>query len=83
MAPIRVDVVLKDEDAESLRLLAERTGASPESVAQALLARALDDARLDGAMASFLLDRIPGALDAVREGERDALDGRTVRLDRL
>jgi predicted transcriptional regulator len=83
MDPRHVDVMLDEEHATTLRRIAQRVGTTPEALAGALLSGALEGVRRDGVDISTLLERIPGAADAVREGERDAAAGRTIPLDRL
>jgi hypothetical protein len=78
-----MDVVLDEEHAEALQRLAEKTGSSPAEVARALLARALDTSQRDAGRLTSLLERIPGAAEAVREAERDAAANRAIPLDRI
>ena len=83
MTSRRVDLVLDEEHATALQRLAERTGSSREEVARSLLARALDASQQDAERLTSLLERIPGAAEAVREAERDVAAERAIPVDRL
>jgi predicted transcriptional regulator len=78
-----MNVVLDEEHAQALQRLAERTGSSREEVARSLLAGALDASKQDAERLTSLLERIPGAAEAVREAERDVASDRAIPLDRL
>lgn len=77
----RVNVVLADEHATKLRLLAERVHVSPGTLARSLLSQALDNAEPSSASIIALLDTIDGAFESAETGSADVVAGRFVRLE--
>jgi hypothetical protein len=81
--PSRVNVVLDEEHAMKLRLLAERTHTNPGTVARSLLAAALEDADPDPRNITELLDGIEGAFESAQRGLGEARRGDAIRLEDL
>ena len=65
----RVNVVLDDEHAIKLRLLAERTHTNPGTIARSLLSSAIEEADPDPRNVTDVLDRIEGAFERAQRGE--------------
>ena len=76
----RVNVILGDEHATKLRLLAERVHVSPGTLARSLLSMALDEAEPSSTSVTKLLDSIDGAFERAEDGEADLVAGRYVSL---
>jgi len=74
---------LDEEHAEKLARLAERVQAEQDRLAEALLARALEDADADGQAITELLDGIDGAYERAQLGLEQARRGQTTALDDL
>jgi predicted transcriptional regulator len=83
MATKRVNVLLDDEHAIKLQRLAERTHATPGTIARSLLASALDEADPDARHVAALLDGIEGAFASARRGLEEADEGLGTPLDEL
>ena len=66
-----------------LARLAERVQAEQDRLAEALLARALEDADADGQAITELLDGIDGAYERAQLGLEQARRGQTTALDDL
>jgi hypothetical protein len=79
--PTRFNVVLDEEHAAKLYLMAERLYLQPGALARSLLSSALDNAEPDPKRITELLDGIPGAWEAIQAGEADAAAGRVIPLE--
>lgn len=79
----RVNVLLAQEHAEKLRLLAERTHVSPGTLARSLLSTALDEADPSAASITAILDSIDGAFDRAQAGLKDYEAGSYVPLEEI
>jgi hypothetical protein len=79
----RVNIVLDEERAVKLRRLAERTHASPGTLARSLLSTAIDDADPDPRTITDILDRIPGAWEDAVAGSAEIRTGKGIPLDEL
>ena len=66
-----------------LARLAERVQAEQDRLAEALLARAMEDADADGQAITELLDGIDGAYERAQLGLEQARRGQTTALDDL
>jgi len=83
MNSTRLNVTLDDEHAARLTALARRMHVAEGTLARSLLSSALEEADPDAENLVRLLDGIPGARDAAREGWEQAQRGETVPLDDL
>ena len=83
MSKTRFNLQLDDVRAAKLRALAERTHVNPGTLARSLLSTALDEADPDPASITSLLDRIPGAFERAKEGQREVHAGKGVSLEEL
>ena len=81
--PRRLSLSLDEEHAEKLARLAERVQAEQDRLAEALLARAMEDADADGQAITELLDGIDGAYERAQLGLEQARRGQTTALDDL
>ncbi len=79
----RVNVVLGEEQARKLSLMAERAHVQEGTLARSLLSNALDAADPDARAIATLLDAIPGAWERTQEGIEQARRGEGVSLDEL
>jgi hypothetical protein len=79
----RVNVVLDEERARKLSLMAERAHVQEGTLARSLLSSALDEADPDGRTITSLLDAIPGAWERTQEGIAEAKRAEGVPLDEL
>jgi hypothetical protein len=79
----RVNVVLDEEYARKLSLMAERAHVQEGTLARSLLSSALDAADPDARRITSLLDAIPGAWERTQEGIEQARRGEGVPLDEL
>ena len=79
----RVNVVLDEEHARKLSLMAERAHVQEGTLARSLLSSALDGADPDARTITSLLDAIPGAWERTQEGIEEAKRGEGVGLDEL
>ncbi|HEX3735133.1 MAG TPA: hypothetical protein VHU86_08240 [Solirubrobacterales bacterium] len=79
----RINVTLDDAHATKLARLAERTHVQEGTLARSLLSTALDDADLDAARITEILDAIPGAWQRTQDGLAQAARGEGTPLDEL
>jgi hypothetical protein len=79
--PTRFNVVLDEEHAAKLYLMAERLYLQPGALARSLLSNSLDMAEPDSRDITALLDGIPGAWESIQQGAADADAGRVIPLD--
>jgi hypothetical protein len=79
----RINVTLDDAHAMKLARLAERTHMQEGTLARSLLSTALDDADLDAARITDILDAIPGAWQRTQDGLAQAARGEGTPLDEL
>ena len=79
----RFNVQLDDDHADKLHAIAKRVYVQPGTIARSLLSTALDQADLDAATITEVLDSIPGAWERAQEGLAAARAGRVVPLDEL
>jgi hypothetical protein len=79
----RINVTLDLEHAEKLSRMAEQAYTQEGTLARSLLARAIDEADIDGRTMAELLNGIPGALERANLGREQARRGETVPLDDL
>lgn len=79
----RVNVVLDEEHARKLSLMAERAHVQEGTLARSLLASALDAADPEGRTITSILDATPGAWERTQEGLEQARRGEGVPLDEL
>ena len=83
MAARRITLELDAEHSELLAEMAARAGAGEGSLAETLLAGALDNASSEPGRVTELLTGIPGALEGAREGSRQARAGESIPLREL
>ncbi len=81
--PTRFNVVLDEEHAAKLYLMAERLYLQPGALARSLLSSALDTAEPEPKRITEILDGIPGAWEAIQAGEADYAAGRHMPLEDL
>ena len=79
----RVNVVLDEEQARKLSLMAERAHVQEGTLARSLLSSALDAADPDARTIATVLDAIPGAWERTQEGIEQARRGEGVSIDEL
>ncbi len=79
----RVNVVLDEEHARKLSLMAERAHVQEGTLARSMLSSALDAADPDARTITSILDAIPGAWERTQEGIDQARRGEGVPLDEL
>lgn len=79
----RVNVVLDEQHARKLSLMAERAHVQEGTLARSLLSSALDAADPEARTITSLLDAIPGAWERTQEGLEQAHRGEGVPLDEL
>ncbi len=79
----RFSLELEDDAAAELHRLAEAEQADPDRYAALLLTHFFRGQRLDSHTATELLGRMPGALEAAREGSAQARRGETIPLDAI
>lgn len=79
----RLNVTLDDEHAEKLMRMAEQAYTQEGTLARSLLARAIDEADVDGGTMVELLNGIPGALERARVGREQGRRGDTIPLEDL
>ena len=78
-----INVALDDEHARKLAELAAERHVEEVKLASEVLAAALDDAGLDGARITEILDSIPGSWEAAQESIEQARQGETLPLSEL
>ena len=78
-----LSVTLSEEYAQRLQQMAEEAKADQDVLAGSLLARAIDDADIDGPSVAELLDAIPGAWERIDAARADIAAGRGIPLDEL
>jgi hypothetical protein len=79
----RLNVTLDEEYAAKLTRLAQRTHVQEGTLARSLLSHAIDEADVDAANVTQILDGIPGALERAQLGLEQARSGQTTSLDEL
>ena len=79
----RLNVTLDPDHAEKLTRMAEQAYTQEGTLARSLLARAIDEADLDGGTMVELLNGIPGALERARLGREQGQRGETIPLEEL
>ncbi len=79
----RINVTLDGEYAAKLEQLAKRSHVQEGTLARSLLCVAIDSASPDAAHVHALLTRIPGAIERIEAGHRDAIAGNTIPIDEL
>ena len=79
----RINVLLDDEHALRLKRMAEQAHAAEGTLARSLLARAIDDADIDGRTMVEILNGIPGADRRIAEARDEIARGEGIPLDRL
>ena len=79
----RLNVTLDPDHAEKLTRMAEQAYTQEGTLARSLLARAIDEADLDGGTMVELLNGIPGALERARLGREQGRRGETIPLEEL
>jgi hypothetical protein len=73
--PTRFNVVLDEEHAEKLLVMAERAYMQPGALARSLLSGAIDAADPDPQLMTDILNSIPGFWEGVAEAEAEAEAG--------
>ncbi len=79
----RLNVTLDAEHAEKLLRMAEQAYTQEGTLARSLLARAIDEADLDGATMAELLNGVPGALERAQLGREQGRSRDTIPLEEL
>lgn len=79
--PTRFNVVLDEEHAAKLYVMAERLYLQPGALARSLLSTALDSAEPDPKRLTELLDGIPGLWEELQAAEADYAAGRFIPLE--
>jgi hypothetical protein len=79
----RLNVTLDPEHAAKLSRMAEQAYTQEGTLARSLLARAIDEADLDGGTMVELLNGIPGALERAQLGREQGRRGETIPLEEL
>jgi len=79
----RLNVTLDPDHAEKLTRMAEQAYTQEGTLARSLLARAIDEADLDGGTMVELLNGIPGAFERARLGREQGRRGETIPLEEL
>ena len=77
----RVNVILDEEHAAKLRLLAERTHVNPGTLARSLLSTAIEESDPDARNVTELLDSIDGAYERAWRGLAEARAGAGTALE--
>lgn len=83
MPPRRLNVTLDPEYAERLSQLAERAHVPDGTMARSLLSTAIDQAAIDGATMTAIIEGIPGIHEKLEHAEADVREGRVISLDEL
>jgi hypothetical protein len=79
----RINVLLDEEHAQRLKRMAEQAHAAEGTLARSLLARAIDDAEIDGRTMVEILNGIPGARVRISLGREEIARGEGIPLDEL
>jgi hypothetical protein len=79
----RINVTLDPDEAERLAILAERAHVEQDTLAQALLSQAIDEADIDASSIVEVLDGIPGAFARAELGVEEIRAGKGIPLDDL
>ena len=79
--PTRFNVVLDEEHAARLCVLAERSYLQPGALARSLLSGAIDAMEPDPRTVTAILDAIPGAWESVQRGEAEYAAGLGIPLE--
>jgi hypothetical protein len=79
----RINVTLDPEHAQRLKRMAEQAHTAEGTLARSLLARAIDEAEIDGRTMVEILNGIPGAAERIEQAREQIARGEGIALDEL